>query len=281
MCIENVVEDSVRSKARWADISEEEFSNSSSDADYYDSINSGVRAKAPAAAPQMSKPSSGRSLRWNAKANSASYWEAAEEKENYAPAALGRGGASAWVSWGSWNKAAQEPLSKGRARGWSKKDQAHAKVLPADDKISCSWGDWEEQDLQWDKWEQSSQKSVKKQQCQFIIGIEEDPQFRVGRRLLGPYGQNMKDISNKTGCRLRLRGRGSRFFEGPEQQESPDPLMLCISSPCEDSHKEAIGLVEALLHPIYADYAEFCLKNSWPVPELRIRRNEGRRRGSR
>jgi hypothetical protein len=283
MCIESVA-DSVRPKARWADISEEENSNSSSDADCYDSVNSGRRAKkATSAALQTSKPRSGRSSRWCVKANSAWGDQCEAEKENDASAALGRGGASSWVDWGSWNKSAKEPLSRGRGRGWSKKDQIHAKVLPADDRTSCSWVDSEKckEDLRWDKWDKASQRFSKKPQCQFIIGIEEDPQFRVGRRLLGPYGQNMKDIADKTGCRLRLRGRGSRFFEGPQQQESPDPLMLCVSSPCEDSHKEAVGMVEALLYPIYAEYPEFCQKNGWPVPDLRIRRNEGRRKGSR
>lgn len=121
----------------------------------------------------------------------------------------------------------------------------------------------------------------KKKQCQFIIGIEEDPVFRVGRCLLGPNGSNMKLIAAKTGCRLRLRGRGSWFLEGPYQQESTDPLMLCVSSPSEADHSQAIRLIEELLLSVYAEFRTFCKTEGWTVPDLRIRRNEGARKGAR
>merc|ERR1719261_1882561 len=72
--------------------------------------------------------------------------------------------------------------------------------------------------------------SNEKLQCQFIIGIEEDPKFKVVKRIIGIGGSNMKRIAESTGAKLRLRGRGSGFLEGPRQQESSDELMLCISS---------------------------------------------------
>lgn len=124
-------------------------------------------------------------------------------------------------------------------------------------------------------------KNGKKKQCQFIIGIEEDPVFRVGRRLLGPNGSHMKSIAAKTGCRLRLRGRGSWFLEGPYQQESTDPLMLCISSPSEADHVEAVRLIEELLLSVYTEFRAFCKSEGWQIPDLRIRRNEGARKGAR
>eukprot|EP00913_Durusdinium_trenchii_P002738 g2532.t1 len=109
----------------------------------------------------------------------------------------------------------------------------------------------------------------------------QDPVFRVGRRLLGPNGSNMKLIAAKTGCRLRLRGRGSWFLEGPYQQESTDPLMLCVSSPSEADHSQAIRLIEELLLSVYAEFRTFCKTEGWTVPDLRIRRNEGARKGAR
>lgn len=132
-------------------------------------------------------------------------------------------------------------------------------------------------------WEDGSvdAKNGKKKQCQFIIGIEEDPVFRVGRRLLGPNGSNMKSIAAKTGCRLRLRGRGSWFLEGPYQQESTDPLMLCVSSPTDVDHAEAVRLIEELLQSVYAEFRAFCKSAGWRIPDLRIRRNEGARKGAR
>lgn len=115
-------------------------------------------------------------------------------------------------------------------------------------------------------------------QCQFTIGIEEESNFRVCRRLLGPSGQNMKDVAEKTGAKLRLRGRGSKFLEGPEKKESKDPLMLCLSAPSPAAYQEAKSMVSDLLESIYADYREFH-KNESSV-EVALDIHEGPRPGS-
>ena len=39
--------------------------------------------------------------------------------------------------------------------------------------------------------------------------------------------------------KLRLRGKGSGFKEGPKQEESKEPLHLCISSRFYDKYKMA------------------------------------------
>lgn len=120
-----------------------------------------------------------------------------------------------------------------------------------------------------------------KLQCQFQVGIEEEPTFRVVRRLLGPAGQHMKDIAQDTGAKLRLRGRGSKFLEGPEQLESTDPLMLCVSVESNAGYVEAVERITALLEGIYADYGEFCAKTGKRAPELWVDLHEGPREGSR
>ena len=48
--------------------------------------------------------------------------------------------------------------------------------------------------------------------------------------------------------KLRLRGKGSGFKEGPMNRESEDPLHLCISSKYYDKYLCACGLVEELLN---------------------------------
>lgn len=120
-----------------------------------------------------------------------------------------------------------------------------------------------------------------KHQSQVDVGIEEEPVFRVMRRILGPGGQNMKLIADKTGARLRLRGKGSRFLEGPEQKESRDPLMLCISAPGAAAADEARVCVSAVLEQVYAEFRDFCREAGWPAPHLRIRFHDGARIGSR
>jgi len=117
-------------------------------------------------------------------------------------------------------------------------------------------------------------------QCQYIIGIEEEGRFRVCRRLLGQKGQHMKDIAEKTGAKLRLRGRGSKFLEGPEQKESSDPLMLCVSVPDPASYEEAKHLVSSLLEDIYVQYREFQLSEGLKPKNLQVNLHEGPRPGS-
>lgn len=120
-----------------------------------------------------------------------------------------------------------------------------------------------------------------KWQCQFIVGIEEEPKFRVTRKLLGSAGANMKAIAGSTDAKLRLRGRGSNFLEGPEQQESQDPLMLCVSATDEEGYKNAVSLVTELMERVYVQYREFCSKNRWPTPQLRVQVHQGARAGAR
>jgi len=120
-----------------------------------------------------------------------------------------------------------------------------------------------------------------KLQCQFTIGIEEDPKFRVVRRILGRGGEHMKRIAEETDAKLRLRGRGSRFLEGPEQVESTDDLMLCVSGQNSVGFNHAKALVGELLQDIYETYAAFCRERGTVPPVLSIQLHEGYREGSR
>jgi hypothetical protein len=122
----------------------------------------------------------------------------------------------------------------------------------------------------------------KKWQCQFVVGIEEAPPFRVVRKILGPRGANMKAIAeNCEGIRMRLRGKGSKFLEGPEQKESEDPLMLCLTAPSSKAYKAAVTNVTNLLEEVHQEYREFCQKQGQYPPELKVQMHEGARAGSR
>lgn len=121
----------------------------------------------------------------------------------------------------------------------------------------------------------------KELQCQFTIGIDEEPKFRVVRRILGTAGANVKSIAESTNAKLRLRGRGSKFLEGPEQQESQDDLMLCISAQDPDGYESAKTQVTDLLQGIYNDYSKFHHKLGNKAGTLQIKLHEGYREGSR
>lgn len=57
------------------------------------------------------------------------------------------------------------------------------------------------------------------------------------------------------GLKLRLRGKGSGYKEGPNKVESPDPLHLCLSSSDHYVYSQGCFLVEDLLLQLYGDYA--------------------------
>ena len=119
----------------------------------------------------------------------------------------------------------------------------------------------------------SEEKNPGKFTCKYEILIENNPEFQIARRLIGSKGYNMKKIINecksgedREGVKLRLRGKGSGYKEGPENKESDEPLHLCISSKNTETMEKACLLVEELLERIHQEYKEYCEKNNI-VPE--------------
>eukprot|EP00826_Nyctotherus_ovalis_P002763 TRINITY_DN10556_c0_g1_i3.p1 TRINITY_DN10556_c0_g1~~TRINITY_DN10556_c0_g1_i3.p1 ORF type:complete len:361 (+),score=78.53 TRINITY_DN10556_c0_g1_i3:15-1097(+) len=117
--------------------------------------------------------------------------------------------------------------------------------------------------------------------CRFEIQIANDKEFQVARRLIGPKGCHMKRIVDTCSkgfagpvqevIKLRLRGKGSGFKEGPNQQESEEALHLCISSPFVDKYTTACQLCKELIKGVYEEYAAFCEKTGRPKINLQIR----------
>ncbi|KAF4658714.1 hypothetical protein FOL47_007869 [Perkinsus chesapeaki] len=102
--------------------------------------------------------------------------------------------------------------------------------------------------------------SVRKYTCRFDIGIENDKDFQVARRIIGQKGSNMKKIVNVSNAKLRLRGQGSGYLEGAGRTESPDPLHLCISCLTRDGYDKAVAETASLLKKIYSDWRDFNVK---------------------
>jgi len=104
--------------------------------------------------------------------------------------------------------------------------------------------------------------------------------------LIGAKGCNMKRIiemcirdnkekHSQDALKLRLRGRGSGFKEGPSQQESDEPLHLCVSSRFYDKYLLACHLVQELLMSVYEEYRDYCTKTGKDCPDdLSIRKIE-------
>ncbi|CAE7270794.1 RE1 [Symbiodinium sp. KB8] len=96
--------------------------------------------------------------------------------------------------------------------------------------------------------------------CRFFIGIDNDDKFKVAKRIIGANGSNMKEIVKKSGdvAKLRLRGKGSGFAERDTNEESPEPLQLCISCPTQHGYEIARTCVEDLLLNVYDEYEDYC-----------------------
>mmetsp|Transcript_79533 Transcript_79533/g.170478 ORF Transcript_79533/g.170478 Transcript_79533/m.170478 type:complete len:561 (-) Transcript_79533:41-1723(-) len=111
-------------------------------------------------------------------------------------------------------------------------------------------------------------KGVRKHTCRFLIGVENDKEFQVVRRIIGSKGANMKKVVKQTEAKLRLRGVGSGYFEGAGHRESSEPLQLCISCTSSEGYQTAVRLVEELLEDVYEEYRQFCKDHNRPVPDL-------------
>jgi len=118
-------------------------------------------------------------------------------------------------------------------------------------------------------------KSPGKLTCRYHVCIEQDRAFNVVRKLLGDRGSHMKTIAENTGAKLRIRGRGSGFLEGPDKVEASDePLMLCVSAMSSEAFKMAVQDVESLLEHVHDQYREFCHDRNLSVPSMSVVQRE-------
>ncbi|OMJ93755.1 hypothetical protein SteCoe_3197 [Stentor coeruleus] len=121
--------------------------------------------------------------------------------------------------------------------------------------------------------------------CRFEIQIDNDKEFQVARRLIGPKGNNMKRIGELCSrglpngkmhdfVKLRLRGRGSGFKEGANKEESNENLHLCVSSKYPDKYKIACDEISKLILQVYKDYFNYCRNRGLKTEVLRLKKDE-------
>jgi len=103
-------------------------------------------------------------------------------------------------------------------------------------------------------------KTVSKIWCHFFL----DPTmlrhgFDVNKKVIGHGGANTKRIFEKTGAKIRLRGRGSGHNEG-ERGEAPVPLMLAVTSETRNHENflYALEMSAQLLQTVTSKFPDFC-----------------------
>ncbi|MCQ2816947.1 MAG: hypothetical protein MJ252_06755 [archaeon] len=101
----------------------------------------------------------------------------------------------------------------------------------------------------------------KKFVAQYFVQIENDSEFQVTKILIGNNGVLLRKIIvdncinfNDYSTKIRLRGRGSGYKEGPRNVESNDPLELCVSSLNYNSFIRCCFHIENILRSIYYQY---------------------------
>ncbi|TDH71227.1 hypothetical protein CCR75_003486 [Bremia lactucae] len=111
-----------------------------------------------------------------------------------------------------------------------------------------------------------------------VVGIENDNEFGVTRRLIGPAGSNMKRISVEAGgnAKIRVRGRGSGGSKESGLDDTDEPLMVLVSAENEHSFRIACALTGELLTAIHRDYQIF--QQCGPPPHF-VRGNGNFHRG--
>lgn len=90
--------------------------------------------------------------------------------------------------------------------------------------------------------------------CTFHVGIENDSDFGVTRRLLGSRGAKLNSIREIAGVRLRLRGRGSNYAEPDTGAEAAVPLQLNLCCSSLESYDASKKRILELLENIYEAY---------------------------
>ncbi|CAK9020254.1 unnamed protein product [Durusdinium trenchii] len=106
----------------------------------------------------------------------------------------------------------------------------------------------------------AKKKPAPKIWCHFYL----EPQmlrtgFDVNKKIIGHGGTNTKRIFEKTGAKIRLRGRGSGHNEG-DRGEAPVPLMLAVTSDTKnvENFVKAVELSVQLLQTVTSKFPEFC-----------------------
>lgn len=113
--------------------------------------------------------------------------------------------------------------------------------------------------------------------CVFQIGLEDDEEFCLVKRILGKAGNNMRRIAEECSSKVRLRGIGSGFLEGADGKEANMPLQLNVSCTDFDSYQGAVDRVATLLKDLYKHYRRYSRSKGVEPPDVKVSLEEVRR----
>lgn len=121
--------------------------------------------------------------------------------------------------------------------------------------------------------EGDSQKFI----CVFQVGLEDDEEFCLVKRILGKAGNNMRRIADDCNAKVRLRGIGSGFLEGSDGTEANMPLQLNVSCTDYTDYVAAVDQVSRLLKDLYKHYRRYARSKGMEPPDVKLSVEEVRR----
>lgn len=113
--------------------------------------------------------------------------------------------------------------------------------------------------------------------CVFQIGLEDDEEFCLVKRILGKAGNNMRRIADDCNAKVRLRGIGSGFLEGSDGTEANMPLQLNVSCTDYVDYVAAVDQVARLLKDLYKHYRRYARSKQMEPPDVKLCVEEVRR----
>lgn len=131
---------------------------------------------------------------------------------------------------------------------------------------SCDHGDVEFLEPEEQPWQGSRKKQKKRNGAAFVCEYSLIPRqeileaFEFVPKLYGRTGKNMKDIAASCGGKVRLRGRGSRYYE-LGGLEAPMNLKLYLSCASQKSFEVGHKMVLDLFRRLESEFLRFCSRD--------------------
>lgn len=111
--------------------------------------------------------------------------------------------------------------------------------------------------------------------CVFQVGLEDDEEFCLVKRILGKHGKNMRNIYEECHSKVRLRGKGSGYMESGK--EANMPLQLNVSCHNFEGYSAAVHEIAKLLNDLYEHFRKYAKTKNEEPPDLKIKLEEVRR----
>ncbi|CAD7971866.1 unnamed protein product [Amoebophrya sp. A25] len=120
----------------------------------------------------------------------------------------------------------------------------------------------------------NNQRNNRKYTCRIDIGLQNEENFCVAKKLIGIKGANMKLIVQETGAKLRLRGKDSGYLEGSNNEESQEPLHLCVSCTDYQGYQVAKKMAMDVIQSTLQEYKTFRVSAGLECPKLHVKVTE-------